>query len=1153
MLKLLLFGRPTITLQDQAVTDFVSEKALALLCYLVVRRGGHARKTLAGLLWGEMPEERALANLRTALYNLQQLIPSYLSVSRLEAAFDHQTAYWLDVEQLSDEDPRLNSAPGQPNQADLDRLTSVLQLYRGDFLEGLYPEGAPAFEEWLVVEREHLRQLAMQICHRLADLAIRLGKIPLAIQALRRLLVIEPWQESAHRQLMLTLARSGETTGALAQYAACRQVLAEGLAIEPMPETIALAERIRSARRRSRRHNLPPQPTPFVGRERELADLHRMLSQPEVRLITITGPGGIGKTRLALQVAAGLSDVFLEGVYYISLSALTSQESLAPAILDALEVPLSGTQNPRAQLREAVLNQEVLLVLDGFEHLLDGAEWLAGLLRDAPGVRLLATSRQRLSLQWEITFPVGGLEIPQDEQSESLDASSAVRLFIQSSRRVQPNFSLADEDRGSLRELCLITEGMPLALELAAAWAPSLSLGEIAEFVQHNLDLLASDLRDAPPHHRSLRAAIEKSWELLSHHERDVFRRLAVFHGGFSMDAARQVCGASAESLVALVAWSLLRQDQGGRYDLHEMLRQFAREKLEQDKDLLVTLSQEHSRYYCASLQEREQRSVGEQMAETTRELRSDLGNVRAAWRRAAQHGDLQALEQGLKCLSQFYELSGLLQEGENAFSLAVEGVRTQAKPSSPDYLRVLARLYIEQARFQRALARHTESLEMIAVALALLESDPQPAVEAAAHLQWAEILERQGDFTTASEHFERALQLAQSDEEPSLQGSSHIGLGITSGESGDLAGAVAHFKESLQISRSIGDRRGENVALHNLAIASTYQNDPLGARLYFEQELELVRSLGHRRWEVMALLGLNLLAAHYGDYNQLQAYSQQALQICQEIGERRETGTALDSLGLALLCQGRFDDASLTLGQALRTHIEVGNRRGECISRTYLSLVQRGLGYVAQAKTGLEEALSVLQELKAPLDECYLLAHLSVTQSMLDDHHAALQSARQASELARQFGDRSYEANALAGMGRAFEGLGELEEAAAALEKGREFYLQAGQGHLAWECATSLALLALAQGDVAQAKAHVEGLVVSLTEQPLQGLEPFRVYLAVYQALHAAHDQRATQVLEIAQRQLQEQAMGIQQPTQRRSFLQTPVNRDLIEAWEDL
>ncbi len=719
MLRLMLLGRPQIIQDGQPVLDFISEKAQALFCYLAVQGGSHSRDSLASLFWGDMPEQRARANLRMAIYNLLQILPGSLNVTRLEASFNHAADYWLDVEQLAAVESQLKDLADPSNS-----LLAALQLYRGGLLEGLNPEGAPEFDEWLLVERERLRRMALLVSQHLVDYALQQGNEELAIQALRRTLDIEPWHESAHRQLILSLARSGDTTAALAQYADCRRVLADGLGIDPIAETTALAERIRSARQKKRRHNLPAQPTPFVGRIDEINSLRKLMRQPQGRLITLTGPGGIGKTRLALKVAADHADVFLEGVYFISLSALTSVDDLAPAILDALEIPLLGEVNPLEQLRDVLRTQEMLLVLDSFENLLEGAGLLSEILETAPEIRFLVTSRERLSLQWEIVYPIDGLEIPLTDEPEDVEACSAARFFLQCVRRVNPDFTPFAEDLTSIRRLCQITEGMPLALELASSWVSSLSLSAIVEAVQHDLDLLTTNLRDVTPRHRSLRAAIEKSWELLSQPAQDVFCQLAIFRGGFSQDAAFRVAAASPEILAALSVKSLLRMDQTGRCDFHEMLRQFAEEKLIPDSQVWARTANQHSLYFAGFLQQRAERIISGEMAETLREIRDELENIRRAWRWAVTQNDWESISQSMLCLSRFYEFTSLLREGETVFDHAVDKMRALSARNSPQNAQILARLLIEQARFKRALSHNEAALQALAEALRIIESD---------------------------------------------------------------------------------------------------------------------------------------------------------------------------------------------------------------------------------------------------------------------------------------------------------------------------------------------------------------------------------------------------------------------------------------------
>ncbi|RLC75358.1 MAG: SARP family transcriptional regulator, partial [Chloroflexi bacterium] len=340
-LRLMLLGGVRITRGGTPVTGFVSAKAQALLCYLAVTGRPHFRPALAGLLWGERPEANALMNLRQALTNLRRLFPSHIIVTRHTVAFNRNTPYWLDVEEFEsgtrilESRFRIQDSGFKIPDSLIRDLEKTIKLYRGDFLEGFYVRDAPTFEEWMLVQRERLRALALQALHILTAYYTNRGKYPLALRYITQLLMLAPWQEEAHRQKMLLLARSGQHSAALAQYEICCRILAKELGVEPSAETQALYRRIKAARS-IRRNNLPPQPTPFVGREKELAEIARLLANPDCRLLTLIGPGGIGKTRLAIQAAAQNSQHFLHGVWFVPLTSVPSTAFLVPAIAEAL-------------------------------------------------------------------------------------------------------------------------------------------------------------------------------------------------------------------------------------------------------------------------------------------------------------------------------------------------------------------------------------------------------------------------------------------------------------------------------------------------------------------------------------------------------------------------------------------------------------------------------------------------------------------------------------------------------------------------------------------------------------------------------------------------------------------------------------------------
>lgn len=1146
MLELFLLGRPQVFLDGQAVEDFVSEKALALLCYLAARKRNIPRHSLAGLLWGGMPEERARANLRMALYNLQQLLPGYLAITRLEAGLDRQRACWLDIEAFTLQAAR------------------VAELYRGDFLEGLSLNDAPEFDEWLLVERERLRQLALGLLNELASQQTAQGAYNEAAGTLRRSLALDAWQEDVYRQLMLALARSGDTTAALAQYATCRRVLAEELGLEPMPETSALYERLKTLRAAPRHPSLPLQPTPFIGRQEELHRLARLLVDPAARLVTILGPGGIGKTRLALEAAHAHRNTFLEGVYFVSLAPLAEGEEIIPAILAALNLPPSEQLSPQEQLIRYLSVREVLLVLDNFEHLLAGVDQIKEILEKTAHVHLLVTSRERLSLRWEILFPIEGLAYPTEPAPSGLETYSAAALFLQGCRRLLPGFELSQENGPAVARLCQLTEGLPLALELAAAWIVALPLEEMVDALQKDLDVLTTPLRDVPERHRSLRAAIDHSWQLLSAGEREAFRKLAVFRGGFTPEAAAAVIASlpghpeqtPQELVTSLVAKSLLRLAPTGRYEIHEMLRQYAAEKLAASPQVERSAREAHSSYFATFLHQWEAGLYGERMGEALRVLRSEMDNLRTAWRWASEAPQSTHLARGLKALARFYTLTGLLSAGESAFLAAAtrlrERIAAAGSPSAAEEI-LLGRLLVEQARFQTAQARHAPALEALQGATELIRAQPDPGLEAAIQLQWAEIHERQGEYAAAGERYARALELARQAEQPLLEGGSLVGLGILTGDQGDVEGAKSYFRQALGISQRFSDRRGEMAVLHNLAIAAMFQNDYVEAKTDFEGGLRLAQEMGNQRHEIFALLGLSFIAAHFGEYAAVESHNARALQLCREIGERREEGSALSGLGLAALSQGIFDEAKFYLEESLRISLEVGNRIGEGTARYLLGLLFRHLGSPKRARFEAEKALELNQGIGTRRDVCLALIQLALLRHQAGDPQEAQVLGHQALEIAHQLGEQTLVAHALTILGYSLASLGRPVEAAEKHQTALAIRREIGQLHLGIENLAALAENALARKELAAAQRYTEEILGFVADRPLEGAdEPARVYLAGYRVLEALGDPRAPQVLASAHDFLRGRAAHISSQELRRSFWENMgAHREIRRAWE--
>ncbi len=563
-LALSLLGPVQLTLDEIPVRSFPYDKVIALLAFLAVEAGRpQRRETLAALLWPDHDSRAARHSLSQALFRLRELVEDsadrpLLLATRNTVQFNRTVGHWVDVlafQDLFDRRERHDHPAGQLCRGCARWLCEAVDLYRGDFLEQLSIPDAANFDEWVLPRRAAFRNQALHALTDLIEYHDRQGNLAEAGSYARRQLALDPYCEEAHRRLMSLLARGGDRSGALVHYERCRRLLRDELGVEPEAATTALFQRIRDnveegaessrpslapVQPRSR-YELPRPLTPFVGRRAELARLSELLFESKARLITLTGPGGAGKTRLALQAVAPAVEALADGACFVPLAAVPAGGLLASAVADALALQLRGAATPQEQLLDFLRERELLLVLDNFEHLLDEAVLVSRLLARAPRLQIVVTSRERLQLYAELVFEVEGLDVPPDAETSSLADYDAVQLFIQSARRVRSSFDPNPDTIQVVARICRLVGGLPLGIELAAAWVPVLSCAEIAAEISKGLDFLAAEIRDLPERHRSIRAVFDRSWQMLSPLDQDVFRRLAVFRGGFPRDAAERV------------------------------------------------------------------------------------------------------------------------------------------------------------------------------------------------------------------------------------------------------------------------------------------------------------------------------------------------------------------------------------------------------------------------------------------------------------------------------------------------------------------------------------------------------------------------------------------------------------------------------------
>lgn len=1048
--RLRFLGMIQVEKEGVLLRDFESRKALALLGYLARQDQPVSRSHLAGLFWGDKEEARGRRNLSRELSQLSALLPGCFLADYHTIQFQPSDTYWVDVRtfaklvksglgkgasktSLSKTGPHSQmpktAADWFPAQLATDiqpeLLAEAVALYRGDFMTGFFLDDCPEFETWLLREQEGWRRQVTELLERLLVYYARSDQDDQALAQARRWLELEPWRERAHRYLMVLLARQGERTAALTQYEICRRALAEELAVEPSAAMVTLYEQIRSGELSREEvfsapqppspptppppgdplpssspvplHKVPTPSTPFIGREEELAQIAAHLNDPSVRLLTLVGPGGIGKTRLAIQSAWQATQpdtgLFADGVYFIPLDSLSSAEFLVATLADALNFSFYSGANPANQLLDFLREKRLLLVLDNFEHLLEGAGLLSDILQQAPQVKILAVSRERLNLQEEYLLPIQGLKVPEPQpklswqqvKAPTLEAYSAVQLFLQRAQTVNPGYALSETETPCVVHVCRLTEGTPLAIELAAAWLRLLSCQEIAQEIEQNLDFLTTSLRNVPERQRSLRAVFDYSWRLLSAEEQRVFRQLAVFRGGFQLEAARQVAGAALPLLLALVDKSLLRRTETGRYTRHLLLWQYAAEKLDETPPEKEKVQALHSHYYAAFLHGKERLLIGGQQKEALAEINTEIENVRAGWRWAVAHGDLTAIEPALESLFHFYDIRSWFQEGAEAFGWAATSLRGEEQES-------------EDAKSGRA--EQWGNLEGTQgnsgeLGEAGERDNPKSKIHAPqsgspkSKIVLGKLLARQGWFTFQLGQHEAAKALLNE----SLGILRSIGsaargetvfplnyLGALHRHLGEYELARQYLQESLALCREMEDTLGLTIALNILGQVAYLEGDYSRSRQLCQESLALKQGIGDRRGMAYSLNNLGQVAYALDEYPEAKAFFEESLTICQEIGDRRGIALCLSYLGDVVQMMAEYQGAKQLYQESLSIFKEIGNQWGAISARTKLGYVTSQLDDAQTARDYFSEALKMalnIQAIPGALDALVGLASL--------------------------------------------------------------------------------------------------------------------------------------------------------------------------------
>jgi predicted ATPase/DNA-binding SARP family transcriptional activator len=1078
-------------------------KDLALLIYLVVTSQPHSRDTLATLLWQEESQTVARSNLRKSLSRLKTLLgENSLLVSQDQVRIHPDLSLQLDIndfhaclEQFRQHQSDQNGHEQNLCPACRRALEEAAGLYQADFLNGFLLPDSSTFEEWQFFQAESLRQNLAEALEQLTRHYTTEGDYATALPYCLRWLSLDRLHEPAQRQLMLLYALNDQPAAAKRQFEECVRLLEEELHAQPEPETLQLFDAIQkkkftglqkeaysSTRAENRKgskpsaefpekkaYSLPTYPSTFIGREKELEEILHLLQDPSCRLLTLLGPGGSGKTRLALQTAVRLredtKELFPDGVCFISLAPLTDPESILGALISGLKITSQAARgvNTRERLSGHLQGRRLLLVLDNFEHLLgeESIELISELIGAAQQSKFLVTSRERLNLLGENIFRVEGLEIPEAhmplskaEVDSVSSAFSALQLFEQSAERVQPSFGITRENYETIVQICRLVQGMPLAIEMAACWLEIFSLEEIRDEISRSLDFLQSNLRDLPERQRSLRAVFDASWNLLDKQTRPSMKALSVFRAGFTREAAQFVTGASAKTLLDVTNKSWLQRLDSGRYQIHELLRQFCFEKLQQETVTFEQVKKQYCEYYASygstlwrAMKGRNQKSAFAAAGE-------EFENFNTAWAWLVEKNQMgTAVEYLLPTQFYYAELRvltpDLLQMAESTLQILKNLPETPERHRweiilntaltipgrfavyeaigfgiQKDVLQSIWSLLEKEGTSYQAdywsirlayaygiFINDETAIGYLARILSDLQ-DPNRSWERAmaqlylAKLQLPQLSYSLKNEATLERHTLEAVNIFSTLDDELNVSYALLQLGSLKYKQEELEEAIEQWRLATTALTGLDEWSAANIAIRQMGDAYLQMGQYEAAFNSFEQIARICFEHGHAQDAVGALSKESFEMVRYGDLEQARRIRQQCIEAIEVIGPEYQVGWNYWEMGEILRVMGRFDEAARWYEKA-RTHFEAF-----ADDKVWKIFDFRGFGDLALAR-----------------------GHFG----------AASGHFKQSKELAQETRHEWAAAYALCGLGRCELGLGKLQEAREHLMESLQYGFQTG------------------------------------------------------------------------------------------------------------
>jgi predicted ATPase/DNA-binding SARP family transcriptional activator len=874
--RLLMDGRLPISLNKP--------RQQALLAYLLLHR--HApqpRQQVAFCFWPDSTEGQAYTNLRKLYFQLRQALPQadcFLVADSQTIGWDATAPYTLDVAELDEALDHLEAS----ETPDLALVEQVMKLYRGELLPN-------CFDDWILPLRRSLHERVVNTLEKAIDGLEVQQEYEAGLRCAEHLLRLDPLHELTYRRLIRLRALKGDRAGALRVYHECVNVLQRELAVEPSAETqhaykqvlkqevsapAQATEPTPAALPKGPHSNLPADLTPFIGREQEVAAVRALLQRAEVRLVTLTGPGGTGKTRLGLTVAAKLLDEFNDGVFFVSLGRITDPTLVVSTISQVLGLHEAGDRPLMETLHDYLRDKQLLLVLDNFEQLLSAASLVTAILTAARALKVIVTSRAPLRVQGEREYAVPPLAVPDPQQRSNVNALAqyeAVRLFIQRAQDVKTDFVVTGENAQTVAEICARLDGLPLAIELAAARSKLLTPQALLQRLSSRLQLLTSGARDLPARQQTLRNSIDWSYRLLEPAEQILLSRLVVFVGGCTLEAAESVCnangdldGAVFERIASLLDKNLLRREDGPegepRFGMLETIREYALERLEESGEG-ETLRRQHAAYFVAHTRALTPDTHHVDYKSRLERLAWEHDNVRAALQWSIDHREAEMCVRFAETLWGFWFVRGFITEGRRWLEAILE------------------------------------------VCQVLPPAMREPALVGAGELARA-----QGDYPSAQLLHQECLAIHQELGNKRGIARSFHDLAQVAMAQGDLQQALELSEESVRLRRELGAKAGINHALNALGEVLRFLGEYPRARQVHEECLAMARELGNLEAIYIALCSLGHIARRQQEYTQAVLWLQEGLILASDVGDRQNTAYLLEELAGVALGQGAADRA---------------------------------------------------------------------------------------------------------------------------------------------------------------------------------------------------------------------------------------------------